>query len=357
MRALLWFNTNIDVIISASDIPDVANPRKVGQIRGMKDVVAGLKHSMKTGIGYEIIAESVPRQLSRLSREVRLGGTSAIMANYLSYKGWKSHIYGPMLSSEIASLFQAKSRVFLWRRKWIRADRFSGGRSKKNYIIEFREGERLGDVVAKGSSRFIVATRPAEYVPDFDLPDGFDFYFLSGFHNLGSDFDISIPERSHMELTTIQNRKVRKKTMDLSYSAWSIGMDFREAREFFGMKTPGDMLSFLEETDHNSVFIHADGFFIGMWRGRAKALRDSLRKAACDAAMYASLRRLMRVDCSRFPEPRSFSGTWKMRDRVIVAVPYRKVADPVRPTGMGDVISASIVHNLLKSGKAARRRQ
>jgi len=172
----LAYNADIDAIVRVSELKKIFTKKDFLKLKdeplpttieSKEDLLIGIINSMKNGTGEELpmngrISCWLRKRIK--PREKRMGGQIGIMSNVLSNLGFNCLVYFPLLSKEQSKLFERNPNLkFLTKDGWKPSGiYFKNVPTKINWIFEFSKGEKLFDVVAKDSSRFIAASRPDE---------------------------------------------------------------------------------------------------------------------------------------------------------------------------------------------------
>ncbi|GAA0663074.1 ADP-dependent glucokinase/phosphofructokinase [Natronoarchaeum mannanilyticum] len=206
------YNANVDAVVrvdaeleSALDRPAAPGERAPpSPLTSKRDLAAAITHAMATGRGDEIaltdeFAAALESDLEPDAQQ--MGGQTGIITNLVSALGAAPIAYTYLLSDRQLSMFDHPEAVrypvvengqvtFVPLREAPAADR-----TKINWVFEFGSGDELFGVPAAEDTRFIAASRPAE----FDLTTGaLDVHvdqigevvegaLLAGYHNLTPD--------------------------------------------------------------------------------------------------------------------------------------------------------------------------
>jgi ADP-dependent phosphofructokinase/glucokinase len=204
------YNANVDAVIRVDASLETALEPPAGEpgstapperLASKSDLATGIAHAMAAGEGDQgaMTADLADELEAELRADaMQMGGQAGIMTNLLSTLEASPVVYTYLLSETQRSMFDRPERVRFplvedGRVRFAPLDDApTAGRTKINWIFEFREGAEFFGVRATGDTRFIAASRP----PEFDLHageldavidqvgDGTDGALLAGYHNL-----------------------------------------------------------------------------------------------------------------------------------------------------------------------------
>ncbi len=226
LSIFVGYNTNIDVITHIDkDFRNLFTEKDAERAKeqdpkllGDKiDLLTGVLDCMEKGQGNEIqiISQGLKNWMSENMKEVgkRLGGQAGIMSNILSDLGCETILYTTNLSKEQAFLFgKNKNLKFpIAGNTGLRLEHpqkcYREIPTKKNWILEFSEGQELFGVRARENSRFI-ASSPYRHenleIGELeerveDLAERVDCMILAGYHNLLEEYPDGTTWRDHLE--------------------------------------------------------------------------------------------------------------------------------------------------------------
>ncbi|MFB6088445.1 MAG: ADP-dependent glucokinase/phosphofructokinase [Candidatus Aenigmatarchaeota archaeon] len=208
-------NENFEKLFSKKEY-EKALGRGPKSIEGRTDILAGLLKSMENNDAQElpIYNENVQQFLENnlKSHTERMGGQAGIMSNLLSSLGCKVIVYTELLSSRQAEMFSNNQRIFYPVANDILhfkkpQDIASKGKTKTNWVFEYKKGDNIFETEAKGNNRFIAASRPEEIKIEAGklqkhakaLSKECDCTILSGFHDLKNDYKDGTSYLDHLK--------------------------------------------------------------------------------------------------------------------------------------------------------------
>ncbi|MFP4116059.1 MAG: ADP-dependent glucokinase/phosphofructokinase [Candidatus Aenigmatarchaeota archaeon] len=237
LSIFLAYNVNTDVIthvdddfrsLFSEDEIEKAKEQDPKLLNEKEDLLTGVLDCMERGMGNEIQIEN-PELKKWMTENVkcdekRMGGQAGIMPNLLSKLGCRSIVYTTNLSKEQAALFEDNENL----RFPVVEDgelKFKHPRkcwkdipTKKNWIIEFFEGQELFGVKAGNNSRFIASSPYKQENLELGeiegktekLAEEVDCMILAGYHNLLEEYPDGIDWREHLESAKDFIKNVKK---------------------------------------------------------------------------------------------------------------------------------------------------
>ncbi|MFB6076163.1 MAG: ADP-dependent glucokinase/phosphofructokinase [Candidatus Aenigmatarchaeota archaeon] len=208
-------NENFEKLFSKEEYEE-ARKRDPVSIEEKVDLLAGLLKSMKNNDAEElpIYNKKVHSFLKNnlKPQTERMGGQAGIMSNLLSILGCKVIVYTELLSNKQAEMFADNQRIFYplandilhFKRPQDCASRM---KTKKNWIFEYKKGNKIFETEAKGNNRFVAASRPEEIKIEVGklqkhaeaLSKECDCAILSGFHDLKEDYKDGTTYLDHLK--------------------------------------------------------------------------------------------------------------------------------------------------------------
>ncbi|MCD6367506.1 MAG: hypothetical protein J7L45_00295 [Candidatus Aenigmarchaeota archaeon] len=410
----LAYNANIDAIVDVKEIERLfsyqdyleADGREPVTIDTREDLLAAILNSMRTGIGSELrISKEVGEWLKRnvTIKERRMGGQIGIMANMLARLGFNCLVYFPLLSREQSELFVKRPNLkFLTPDGWKESGYYlEDAITKINWIFEFEKGEKIFDVVARDSSRFIAASRPDEDRIKSQLLESHideineisDVAILSGYHDVKREYSdsdymeqiiagekvlkrISVPKQ--LEFASISDVKIREAIVEhIARNVDVVDMDSSELRlilEVLGEPITEEgiigeykaMKTILERLNLKCVKMHKKHYFISVSKNYVG--KESIEKGYEVARGLCFARSMdleetwenMRLSDNVEPSPIGIEEKKKLEEFIkngneftVVVVPNKVNPDPKITVGLGDVVSGSsfVIENLLERMK------
>ncbi len=398
---LVGFNANIDVIYSVNelgvDFSDV-EPQELDEVDGFQELKAALKYHMEKGENREIELKNLQHSFD--GGEERVGGQAGIMANYLSQIGESVIFYTPFLSEELADrmnekiLYPAIEGDFVL--KNVR-DATNTDRTKRNLIFEYSNG-KTGRVIFSSTMKGFGPYFRSGIEEEFEkLDDGLDRIILSGFHDAEGNVEAKMVKSRkqlekldtpiHLEYVHKDDERAALVTRYVLPVVDSIGLDEDESRkiaelldldvEFHDELTLGDAFhlsrQLMEQFELSRCHIHTYRFHVTVveedYEVDTEKIRDAMLLGELSAIKTAEMgdlpgkddlelemdnKHLHRVDdledFQNYFELPDFaaSGTGKVEECRIAAIPTIIHDDPERLVGLGDVISSGAFIGELK---------
>jgi len=408
----LAYNANIDAIVRINSIKHLftqedfkkAKNRNPTKIKTKIDILAGILKEMQEEVGGELQTnEKMSEWMKKyiIPDEKRIGGQIGIMSNFLSNLGFNCLVYFPLLSQEQSEFFERKSNLrFLTSEGWKKLDDYYFNTvTKTNWVFEFKKGESLFGVKAKGTSRFIAASRPDQdriksqliMKKAKEINQRADIAILSGYQDVrkkysdsdykeqlkaGKEFlkKLTIPsqlEFAHVADPDIRNRIVR----DIAKNVDVLSMDSEEIismLDALGLYPEGKkdviwnykaLKIILDELNLKCAKVHTKHYFLSVSRNylerknieNAYKIVRNFNYAKCEKGFIKSwddleLASKVRPSAKGLREKKTLEKYLKNSEDVdVVIVPNKIHPAPKFTVGLGDVISAGsfAIENLL----------
>ena len=419
LRAFLAYNTDIDAVVRVSKRLEKffsndyrkAKNLQPNLISNKADLLAGILRCMESGIGDELEFSDYRfgyRLIKELGAdELRMGGQAGIMSNLLATFGSEVIIFTKPLSREQALLFREGVLVPSPGNglKLLPPEEAAHDRIRKvNWIFEFKRGDKLFDVTATGTTRFIVASRPPvnpldhseieEYLPE--IAERIDFAILSGYHDLKERYEdgtswrkwlkkgkklIKVMKETNPEIliqiemgTThkrVINRGILKEIVPL---ADSLSMDLHELSIVSGelgfeepdRRKPEEVYRAMKEVQDKTgvpcLKLHTPHYFLTLSNNYLdrRILRKALlfaRDVVSTKAIKGEIKSFKDLEISKRIRPswrgyRVVKALQKISEGIYIIVPNKYVKKPKSTVGLGDAVSSSTfaVENILRLG-------
>lgn len=385
---LTAFNANIDETKKLSELEYSlenvdASPQK--SLESEKEFRKALKHLQDNGGNLEVPIKGFSPDING---ERQIGGQAGIMANFLSRIGNRSIIYTPFLSKELADKIDSEvlypsldDGLVLKKAK----DAVNTDRTKTNYIVESKHN----------SSRLILSDSLRGFGAYFrkGVEDRFprlqeivDKMLFSGFHDMEGNVDAKLKKAEkqlrklhipkHLEMASKHGN--REKIVNQLFPIFtSIGLDESELKQIAELEgySVSDDLSLgdaylvskklIQDYKISRVHVHTTKFHITTTRGNYPVKKERIRDSmlfSCLAAttmagkgdipqmedieVDADWMRLTRLDdLEHFEsffnlEDFTETGTTRLEEFKVAAIPTILHEEPERLVGLGDVISA-----------------
>ena len=336
-------------------------------------------------------------------REKRMGGQIGIMSNVLSNLGFNCLVYFPLLSKEQSKLFERNPNLkFLTKDGWKPSGiYFKNVPTKINWIFEFSKGEKLFDVVAKDSSRFIAASRPDEdrikspllESKVDEINEKADIAILSGYHDVRKKYsdstylkEIKAGERflkklkipTQLEFANVSDVRIRRAIINhIASHVDVLSMDVNELisildliKKYPRRKERDSIWNYealkiiLKELNLKCVKIHRKHYFLSVSNGYLK--KDYIKKAYLISRGFDYVKSKkgrikdwneLKIASKVKPSLRGIKEKKKLekylRDNKekldVVIVPNKVNPNPKTTVGLGDVLSGGsfAIENLL----------
>ncbi len=243
LSIFLAYNTNVDVITHIDeDFERFFTEEEVRKARQEEpklledkvDLLTAVLDCMEKGRGNEI--QITNKEFKDWMTEnvnegkKRLGGQAGIMSDLLSKLGCETILYTTNLSEEQASLFEDRKNLKF---PYVENDKlklthptncYKEVPTKKNWILEFFDGQELFGIKAKENSRFIASSAYRHENLELgdveekveELAEDVDCMILAGYHNLLEEYPDGTTWRDHLNSAKEFLRRVKKANPNLN---------------------------------------------------------------------------------------------------------------------------------------------
>jgi ADP-dependent phosphofructokinase/glucokinase len=388
-KVLLGFNCNIDVLQSfeelSLDLEDIKG-EELRRISSRDEFRKVLKFSRTRERNLEVSIENLDIEIEG---EERIGGQAGIMSNFLSRIGNRSVLYTPFLSEDLSELIDpevvypvADENLTLQSVP----DAVNSDRTKRNYIVESEDVSSrviLSDHIRGFGAYFRKGVE--EKFPE--MQESIDRAILSGFHDVEGNFEsklrkaekqlrkIHVP--THLEFVSTTHERDEMILGRIASCFTSIGMDESELKRIADIlgysieeePSLGDVYSIskkiIQKYNMSRVHVHTKNFQAVVadrkYPVKDTRIRESMLFGCLAANSMAEIGKIperedigineenMHVkrldDLEHFEEFFNLdnfaeTGTARLEDYKVVAIPTLIHEEPEKLVGMGDLISS-----------------
>lgn len=216
-------------------------------IKNKVDLLSGILRSMRDNNAEELPILN-PKMVEFLKNNIkpeekRMGGQAGIMSNLLSTLGCKTIVYTKLLSKKQSNLFRDNENLFFPKvNKTLKLKHpkkcSKKVKTKTNWIFEFKKGSMVFSTKAKGSNRFIAASRPEEINLEVEklekhvkeLANLCDCAILSGYHDLKKKYKDGSSYLDHLKSAEKFLEKLKKENPNLTVQVEFASVPDREMR-------------------------------------------------------------------------------------------------------------------------------
>jgi ADP-dependent phosphofructokinase/glucokinase len=385
---LTGFNANIDIINRQKTNENLKEKQaeKKDEVKNKEDLLKAIKYCKKEDSSYEAQLRYSPE----IEGEKRLGGQAGIIANLMNRLGNKSIFYTPFLSQKLANkideevLYPVNEDSFGFKTL---KNSINSDRTKENFIIEFKES----------NNRLILSDNLRGFEPFFRESvaekigkerSEIDRIILSGFHDTQGNTKAKlkkaekqlekIDKSKHLEYVQTSPEKTSQILEHIAPHFTSIGLDQEELQQI--AKGLGKQVNdqptlqeaykiskkIIEEVGVQRVHIHTKKYHTTITKNTYSLKPEEILKAMLKSSLTAAKTaqkgetpehhqiqldtnqmHLKKLDpLEKFQEKHNLedfkeTGTAKIQDYKITAIPPVITENPEKIVGLGDIISAT----------------